>query len=355
MRSLLIWFACIISCLCAKKKLQQSDFPDSSSSNDRTDFFTSDYMAAFQRAHAARITLDATRARYQFPLTRRQQYLLEVLAGDTSEIRSFEWPYEHVEYLCRVAIRRHCSWNDAMFLLDRLYGKRYSGSDHQSTEDQWLRPTRIIKQHKHKRQQKECIRLKSAPSAAEFLYYYVSRAVPFVLEGGASKWPAITKWRNTSYLFEQLRSERVRIYASLDRDFEKVQRRDSVLDLLSKHDIPYLETDFHEEEDLLVRPAETEVTFEQYLHLSGLSVGTSNSNDRYANEEGAVFYLQKHDLRRWSHISAITEDISPSLLNRSSFAHMLALEHYLLWMAVRGSSGDDNLITVYAINLNNAH
>lgn len=298
---------------CAQKS---ADHHHANDSNDRID----SYNAQLLQAHAARVALDTHRANNKFPLTKRQKYLSAVVEKARSDASKFAWPYEHIEDICR-RTHRSCSWDDALFLFGLLSEVNYSGAEVLSAEEKWLKPTQHLQKHKHEKEKSTCVRLKSLPTAAEFLYYYVSRSVPFVVEGGVAKWGATRKWHNSTYLIEMLRNERVRVYASLDGDFEKVQRRSEAMRLLSDYGIKYEDQDGAEEEMLLIRPAETEMSFEQYMFLS---------SSRYVNSERAAFYLQKHDMRQWSHVPNITTDLLPDTF---AFAKMLSLEHFLLWMA----------------------
>ena len=288
-------------------------------SDDLTDSHST-YMEQLQQAHAARVELDMHRAHHKLPLTKRQKYLAEVAMTHATTTK-FAWPHEHVMYICRRVVQS-CSWDDALFLFGLLSEVKYSGAEEMSAEKKWLQPTERLRRYKHKKERSTCVRLKSLPTAAEFLYYYVSRSIPFVVEGAVTEWGAARTWRNSSYLIEQLRNERVRVYTSLDGDFEKVQRRSEAMRLLSDFGVE-LEDEVPAEDDerLLIRPAENYMSFEQYMFLS---------SSRYNNNEKAAFYLQKHDLRQWFHVPSIAADLP---LDTFAFAKMLSLEHFLLWMA----------------------
>ena len=77
---------------------------------------------------------------------------------------------------------------------------------------------------------------------------------------------------------------------------------------------------------MLLRPAETETSFEHFLWLIR----------GYANPERASFYLQKHALRKWE-AHGLRADASPP--PHEKLAPFLRLQHELLWMSTHCTVG----------------
>ena len=212
-----------------------------------------------------------------------------------------------VREFCHSEVDGGCSWMEANKLLFEFQNpRRVDGMD---MVREWVLPTTVLKQAMPTELNSKCTELTSFPTGLEFIRDYVSKGVPFIVKGAlVDQWDAVGKW-DLEYLNETLGGEEVKLYISLDGDFEKVQSAgewaqtiDGLAEVVGgespnpkNHPLP--------DEPILIRPAETLFTFAQYTYLSLF----------YPNEEQASFYLQKHDLRLWKDFTNIMQDISPFL------------------------------------------
>ena len=85
--------------------------------------------------------------------------------------------------------------------------------------EKWSLPTNVLKMSIPEKHKSICKRLKRFPTALEFMKDYVSKSIPFVVEGGVSSYPACSKW-NFDYLNNSLSNEMIKLYISMDGDFE---------------------------------------------------------------------------------------------------------------------------------------
>lgn len=230
--------------------------------------------------------------------------------------------YSLVRAFCHTEVEGGCSWQEANKLLYE-FRQPHDGMKMDMIKE-WVLPTAVLKQSTPTELNSKCKELTSFPSSLEFIRDYVSKSVPFVVKGGLTEhWAAVRKW-DLEYLNRTVGKEDVKLYISLDGDFEKVQTyrewEENIHDLVevmapdgssSKHTgntssssaAAMTDPDFDPEERLLIRPAETVFTFAEFVYLSLF----------YPNKEQASFYLQKHDLRLWKDFTGLMQDISPFL------------------------------------------
>ena len=222
-------------------------------------------------------------------------------------------------------------------------------SSEQLFEDAWGKPSRILQMAYPPRGQTTCESVEGPPSDIEFYEKYVSRGRPVIFRGAAKEWSAVSKglW-SLKYLSDRVGNERVKVYASPTRDFEAPTTMRNVRSWYARAKIDRsvyeaADASIEDEQNVIMRPAETELTFREYVYL------TTN----YSNPENAVFYLQKHPLAKWRK-SGVLKDLKPSIYfdHRSrvglrsvgktagSWARFLALENWLLWIGRNVSRGN---------------
>ena len=160
----------------------------------------------------------------------------------------------------------------------------------------------------------------AALDPATFLRRYVRGSRPVVLRGLLDAWAAPQRW-TLEYLWERAANSTVKVYASPDGDFEGVRPAHA----RGARGGP-LCAGCGADEEVLLRPAETETSFEHFLWLIR----------GYANPERASFYLQKHALRKWE-AHGLRADASPP--PHEKLAPFLRLQHELLWMSTHCTVG----------------
>lgn len=276
--------------------------------------------------------------------------------------------YELLRRFCIDDVTGGCSWTEANFLLshtsDMVKPPIEKNQVKQMLQD-WVFPSAYMKQSMPTKLKSKCKRINHIPSGLEFLTEYVIKNVPLVIEGGAAQWPALKKW-DIRYLNNSISTDVIKLYTSLDGDFEKVQTvrewketLNGIVDFDEK-DGSKNESFDDPDEVIMIRPAETEFTFAQFAKIV----------TEYPNDEHASFYLQKQDMRKWKQLKLI-RDISPLLFgpnedanvhpfkakskkkkekqrkkkhfnietNGFGFSHFLNLEHFFLWAGVNNTRG----------------
>lgn len=226
---------------------------------------------------------------------------------------------ERVKHYCKTKEANGCSWSQAYELMqvDVGNGGRYdvyeSDVQEDTLEKKWILPTRTISEATPKKHDHSCKRLKYLPSSSEFLNSYVSKSIPVVIEGGVNQWRAIhsNKW-TLQYLQSKLKKgTRVKVFTSLNDEFESVHTVKEYRDMIeSVHANMTLNenVDLADDELIMIRPAETEFTFDDYVYLS----------TKYENPFNVSFYLQKHNLFKWGmgkygDGSGLLDDLYPPL------------------------------------------
>lgn len=255
----------------------------------------------FLQSYNERLKLD--RSKTKFPLE-REAFLLKEFKRYKSQ--SNKRNVKLLRAFCKRKKVGGCSWNEVNMLL-----KQYplsTSKDRSNDFSNWLMDSERVKSSIPDKLRSECIRLKSFPSRADFLLDYIATSRPFVVENGASKWPAMQKW-NLDYISESLTDDNrvVKMYTSLDGDFEKIQTLEDWKELLSRAGGEMMNSPedsmLPPTEQLMIRPAENLVDFDQFVRLAR----------HYPNEENVTFYLQKHDLRRWKDLR-LWKDLQPSVV-----------------------------------------
>lgn len=261
-----------------------------------------------------------------------------------------------VRRFCR-RIRQGCSYQEAYVLL----GHDSARSRHRtrSFDEEWRLPSDILLRAMPSRGQHRCRSIHHTPTSKEFYEDYVSKGVPVIIRGGVSIWPAVSlrKW-SLQYLMDRVGNDTVKVYVSPNSDFEAPTTMGTYRSWLSSvvgkgNEHSQLDNSIDDTEPVLVRPAETEFSFPEYAYL------TKN----YSNPERAVFYLQKHPLKKWEH-SGLLDDLLPSLFDEPTtsqtskrkrvssvdpaqvadssegWARFLAIDHWFLWMGEKFSRGN---------------
>jgi jumonji domain-containing protein 7 len=229
----------------------------------------------------------------------------------------------------------------------------------------WILPTKTLSRSAPSPNQNTCDIIDYIPTAAEFLNSYVSLSKPLVIKGGVKRWPALDSHRWTvDYLQSRVNNSIVKVYISPDSDFEAPKAMRDYRRLLryvtsGKKGSPQ-DSEISDDEFILVRPAETEFTFNEFVHL------LTNYSNPYP---GSTFYLQKHSIYSWEN-TKLPNDLRPALFDEDylqlhhtttenkvvkqkrnkkgnknknkkgsnrvdveyDFARFLYLQHYLMWM-----------------------
>ena len=219
--------------------------------------------------------------------------------------------------------RGGCSWPEAMAVLFAAHSAGAPPVMHSMTPaEQWLKPTVEMNTSKPHVGGVSCQRMRGDfLSPADFMAF-VHNSQPVVLEGLLSNWSALSNKWDMDYLLQRVGNSTVKVYASPDGTFESVVRAS---DPIAPSGQPAC-TGCAPSDLVLLRPAETEMSFEQFWNLvdrRGLFA------DRRAKL--AHLYLQKHPLRRWQHLAAEAAPRPHELI-----APWLRLEHELLWLAAEG-------------------
>ncbi len=273
--------------------------------------------------------------------------------------RSVESYHDRVRCYCRYKRRGGCSQQEAYLLLVKEQEAEQSAAlvgDYAYASKSAVRPG-----------QATCEELHRAPTATEFFENYVKKSRPVIFRGLASQWPAVSKRKWTlPYLQKKAGTSRVRIFVSPSRDFEAPMTMGDYRRLA-----PRFVTNMHEREDqaigdeemILMRPAESEVSFNDYVYLT----------TTYENKEKAVFYFQKHDIYKWREFGLL-DDLLPSLFDDNAninshtkmksnskskskrkksdiaygnsstssdaWARFLAMKYHFLWMGYNSTRGN---------------
>ncbi len=190
------------------------------------------YSITFMEAHLLRTALDKSSVNKDYKLLHREKDLISSYKSWTkskkiAKLATVE-PFDQlIRKFCKEEVNSGCNWEEANMLLlhfmpteeDITKQKLNVENKFRDIVETWVLPTNVLKMSIPKKLKSECKRLKKFPDKISFLTNYVSRSVPFVVEGGASSWPATTKW-TFKYLNNTLANEVIKLYISLDRDFE---------------------------------------------------------------------------------------------------------------------------------------
>eukprot|EP01041_Mallomonas_annulata_P001987 gene1987-3865_t len=316
----------------------------------------------FTKAHRKRLSLQDDKITIE---TSHQKLLVKKYLKWRNNKESNQ--HETIKTFCKSKISGGCSWEDANFLLKiedqlRPFRNEVNGM---SLQDKWLLPSNLLYKSLPPPGQTECTRLSKPPTAEEFYENYVSKGKPVIISNGLKKWKAVGKW-NLDYLLQHVGEESVKIYTSTDGDFEKIQSvgdwKKTLEDTGRLGQSPYDDTDIDSNELLMIRPAETNFKFKDYYYLL----------TNYSNPEHAIYYLQKHDMRKWNHLPII-KDIEPSIhsepkkyknsksstsksskkkYHKGGWARFLSLNHYFIWLAkghTRGPIHYDMYENIYSV------
>ena len=318
-------------------------------------------QSSFYQAYQKRLELQNRKQSHLLQLDRESHLKQSFSKWSSSRSKGLsKISFEVVQQFCKQKVEHGCSWQEAHVLLYDAYSRETTNRQTMSNREmiqEWILPTEALRGSlPSNSKNSRCVRLKKFPTQIEFIQKYLTKSVPFVVEGGLvkkQKWKAIGKW-NLRYLNKTLYNEKIKLYISLDGDFEKIQSvRDwkRTVKRYLNYDSPQDESDVKDDELIMIRPAETEFSFDNFTYLS----------TRYLNEEGASFYLQKHDLRLWKEKYNLLKDISPFMFgekpdkqtkrrnrqnkvidiehNGIGFTQMMGLMYYMLWMGVGNSRG----------------
>ena len=218
--------------------------------------------------------------------------------------------------------RGGCSWPEALVALALAFEgtpqpRRELADNERATQRMaGSRPTQPLE---------TCSRVPAASlDTATFLEQYVAASRPVVLTGLLDDWAAVQplssrRW-DLDYLWRKAGNSTVKAYISPDGEFEAVRRADEVVG--GERVCAGCAAD----EQVLMRPAETEVRLEHFLWLVR----------GYENPERAAFYLQKHPLSKWRGLGLV-EDVTPPPHER--LAPFLRPLHELLWLATQCTVG----------------
>ena len=218
--------------------------------------------------------------------------------------------------------RGGCSWPEALVALALAFEgtpqpRREPADNERATQRMaGSRPTQPLE---------TCSRVPAVSlDPATFLEQYVAASRPVVLTGLLDDWAAVQpsssrRW-DLDYLWRKAANSTVKAYISPDGEFEAVRRADEVVG--GERVCAGCAAD----EQVLMRPAETEVRLEHFLWLVR----------GYENPERAAFYLQKHPLSKWRGLGLV-EDVTPPPHER--LAPFLRPLHELLWLATQCTVG----------------
>lgn len=224
-------------------------------------------------------------------------------------------PEESTSRLC-AARRDGCSWVEAMVVLALASGPDDNRPAATSSPLDWDRPTQQMLGSLPAADGEACPRVDGASlSPAEFLREYVAKSRPVVTSNLLTDWEASRTW-SLEHLWSRAANETVKVYASPDGEFEAVR----VARERMPPDGEPVCAGCEEGEHVLIRPAETETTFDHFRWLV----------DGYENPERARFYLQKHPLRRWRGVGLAAEASPPP---HEALAPWLKVDHELLWLS----------------------
>ena len=220
------------------------------------------------------------------------------------------------------ARRSGCSWPEALVALALAFEgtpqlRREPADNERATQRMaGSRPTQPLE---------ACSRVPAASlDPATFLEQYVAASKPVVLTGLLDEWAAVQpssarRW-DLDYLWRKAANSTVKAYVSPDGEYEAVRKA---------HDFVGGErvcAGCAADEQVLLRPAETEMRLEHFLWLV----------KGYENPEKASFYLQKHPLSKWRELGLV-KDVTPSPHER--LAPFLRPLHELLWLATQCTVG----------------
>lgn len=183
----------------------------------------------------------------------------------------------------------------------------------------WAWPTEAMQSSIPLQDVSECMRVPGETLSPAAFLKLVRTSQPVVLSGLLSNWSSLASW-SLDHLLQRARNSTVKVYSSPDRDFESVRQAS---DLLPPHGQRVC-SDCTPDEPVLIRPAETEIPFSTFAWLI---------SGAYENRERANFYLQKHEVRKWTS-EKLVDDVSPAPHER--IAPYLRLEHELLWLSGEG-------------------
>ena len=220
------------------------------------------------------------------------------------------------------ARRSGCSWPEALVALALAFeGTPQPRREPADNE----RATQRMAGSRPKQALEACSRVPAASlNPATFLEQYVAASKPVVLTGLLDDWAAVQpssarRW-DLDYLWRKAANSTVKAYVSPDGEYEAVRRANDVVG--GERVCAGCATD----EQVLLRPAETEMRLEHFLWLV----------KGYENPERAAFYLQKHPLSKWRGLGLV-KDVTPPPHER--LAPFLRPLHELLWLATQCTVG----------------
>jgi hypothetical protein len=220
------------------------------------------------------------------------------------------------------ARRSGCSWPEALVALALAFEgtpqpRREPADNERATQRMaGSRPSQPLE---------ACSRVPAASlDPATFLEQYVAASKPVVLTGLLDDWAAVKpssarRW-DLDYLWRKAANSTVKAYVSPDGEYEAVRRANDVVGG------ERVCAGCADDEQVLLRPAETELRLEHFLWLV----------KGYENPERAAFYLQKHPLSKWRGLGLV-EDVTPPPHER--LAPFLRPLHELLWLATQCTVG----------------
>jgi len=181
---------------------------------------TTDYFD-FQIAWKERIELDKATPYFDLDLDRlRKKYLRSK--------KEKAWDaFERVVFFCK-DMKNNCNWTVATDLLYYEISLMNSSSTRQNQgienlEKMWVQPTEKISRNLPQASVSYCKRIDYVPDAAEFLLKYVATSTPVIISAAYLQlWNSLRNW-DLDYLKSKVGNEKVKLYSSIDNDFEKVQ------------------------------------------------------------------------------------------------------------------------------------
>jgi hypothetical protein len=215
-----------------------------------------------------------------------------------------------------------CSWMQAMAILFAAHdaGAPPSVSAKQNVASQWLEPTSTMNTSMPAIDG-ACARVHASTLTRADMLRLVQTSQPIVIEGLLDRWPALQTW-SVEHFLSHAANATVKVYMSPDGEYEGVRRASDPLEPHGQLVCSQCEPD----ELVLLRPAETEMSFDSFVHLANVST--------YPNWELAQFYLQKHSLHKWA-AEGLAAEAAPR--PHEQLAPWLRMEHELLWLSAGGT------------------
>lgn len=164
----------------------------------------------------------------------------------------------------------------------------------------------------------KCTRVSSSISKEEFFWEYLSRSRPVIIEGGASNWTALSKWRS-DYLRQQYQYRQVHIKLTERGEFEGVESAQlwpgysaDRIPIEVREQLPFPDL-------VVVRPATADMTFAEFIDL--ISIGM--------NKSGISAYLEYSSIP--SYMPELEEDIIEPFSGNGE--KLLERRHLNMWLS----------------------